>query len=258
METKTLLKKLGKKFPKSLSEPWDHPLKQVGNIKNDTKTILLCLDFDEIVYDFMEKNELLDKVDLIITHHPFIFGTFKKVIDSDEHKKELVLKLNEHNLCIYSYHTNFDTAKDGMNDALAARLELVDVKPLVNDKMARGGRLKEPMEVEEFSKYVKNKFNASYGLLLPYGKKIIESCAIIGGGGSSTYKAAQEEGYDIFISGDNVHHRRREIIADKYNYLDLPHEIERIFMEQMKNILLSIDPSLNIITFDHEIEPKVI
>ena len=54
------------------------------------------------------------------------------------------------------------------------------------------------------------------------------------------------------------HHARREVISYKFNYLDLPHEIEKIFMEQMKMILLEINPSLEIISLDHEVLPKVI
>ena len=44
----------------------------------------------------------------------------------------------------------------------------------------------------------------------------------------------------------------------KFNYLDFPHDIEKIFMPTMKNNLQSIDSSLEIITVDHEKLPKVI
>ena len=36
------------------------------------------------------------------------------------------------------------------------------------------------------------------------------------------------------------------------------HEIEKIFMPQMKKILLNIDPDLNIIIVDHEKIPTLI
>ena len=69
---------------------------------------------------------------------------------------------------------------------------------------------------------------------------------------------AQKEGYDIFISGDIPHHGRREVVLRKYNYLDLPHEIEKIFMPQMEETLLSIDPTLEIVKVDHEELPILI
>ena len=72
------------------------------------------------------------------------------------------------------------------------------------------------------------------------------------------YKIAIEEECDIYISGDAPHHVRREIVDSHFNYLDMPHEIEHIFMPQMKKILLNIDPNLEVITFDHEQLPKII
>lgn len=258
MKTKKLLVNIGKKYPKSLSEKRDFPLHQVGKIKEETKTILLCLDFDETVYKYMEDNNLLNKVDLIITHHPFIFGKYEEIIKNDTKKAQLVDKLLKNNLVIYSYHTCFDSAKDGMNDALAEALNLKNIHPLISNQMARGGELEKEMEIHEFAKYAKDKLNVSYGLLLPYGNKNIKTVAIIGGGGSSFYKDSMLESYDIYISGDCPHHIRRDIITNNYNYLDLPHEIEKIFVKQMKKILLGIDDSLNVIVVDHEKEPEVI
>ena len=47
MKSKSLFIKLGKKYPASLQEPWDHCLYQMGKSKENINTILLCLDFDE-------------------------------------------------------------------------------------------------------------------------------------------------------------------------------------------------------------------
>ncbi len=44
----------------------------------------------------------------------------------------------------------------------------------------------------------------------------------------------------------------------QFNYLDMPHEIEKIFMPTMKEILLVFDPTLEIKVVDHEKLPKVI
>ena len=81
---------------------------------------------------------------------------------------------------------------------------------------------------------------------------------IVGGGGSRDWVVARDEGCDIYISGDAPHHVRRSIVNEKLNYLDLPHEVEKIFMPTMKKILLSLDPTLEILMVDHEELPKVI
>ena len=259
MKTYELLKKLGKKFPKKIAKKYHDPVGlQTGKLKEDVSCIFLALDFDEIAFKFLEDNNLLNKIDLIITHHPFIFGKKKKVFEYDENKRILCEKIDAHNIPIYSFHTNFDEGIDGMNDALANELNLSNVKPLFGDPMARGGDLEFEMPVVEFAKYAKNKLKVDYGLLLDYGKPKIKKVAIVGGGGWHSFRIAQNEDYDIFISGDMPHHARREVISYKFNYLDLPHEIEKIFMEQMKMILLEINPSLEIISLDHEVLPKVI
>ena len=86
----------------------------------------------------------------------------------------------------------------------------------------------------------------------------VGSFGIIGGGGWSFYKEAKENGCDIYISGDVPHHGRREIISAKFNYLDVPHEIENAFMNKFKSVLLDINNDLNITTFVHEFPPELI
>lgn len=256
MKTKILLKKLSKYFPKSLAESYDHVGLQCGKLKEETNTVLLCLDYDEDVYDYILQNRLENKLDMIISHHPFIFGTRAKVLKNDPLKKELFDKTLALNIPVYSYHTNFDGGKEGMNDALTRELELIDIKPLENEPMARGGYLKEEMEIHDFAKYAAKKLNVNYGTLINKGIKTIKKVAIIGGGGWSSYLAAKNEGYDIFVSGDIPHHGRRGVVANKYNYLDLPHEIEKIFMKQFKKVLLSIDSELQILLVDQEDLPE--
>ena len=219
MKTNDLLKKIAKFYPKTIAKKYHDPVGlQTGKLKEETKTIFLCLDFDEIVYDYLEKNNLFNKIDLIITHHPFIFGTKYKVFKYDENKRELCALIDEKDIPIYSYHTNFDEGKDGMNDALARRLELIDIKPLEGDPMARGGKLPFEMNIEDFAKYAMNKFDVDYSMLLNYGKSTIKSVAVVGGGGWRSFSIAMKENYDIFISGDIPHHGRREVISNKYNF----------------------------------------
>lgn len=258
MKTKALLRKLSIFFPKKLAESYDYPGLQVGKLKEDTNNVLLCLDFDEDVLNYILSNKLENKLDLIITHHPFIFGNKKDILANDNNKNYLYHKMEELNIPIYSFHTNFDSGINGMNDALVEKLGLINTHRLISEPMACGGELPQEMDIKEFAKYALDKLNVDYGLLLNYGNKIIKSVAIIGGGGWRGYKAAQLESYDIFISGDIPHHGRRDVVANKYNYLDLPHEVENIFMEQMKKILLSFDNSINVSCLYQEQLPEVI
>ena len=257
MNTRTLISKIGKRFPKKTAEAYDFPGLQVGKFKDETKTVLLCLDFDKFVLKYMKDNNLLNTIDIIFTHHPFIFGKKRFVFEADPLKKELFEEIEKLNIPIFSLHTNFDLGKDGMNDALTELLGLTNVQPLIGDPVGRGGLLEKEMEINAFAKYAIEKLNVSYGQLTSAGTKNIRKVAIIGGGGWRSWKVAKEEGYDIFISGDIPHHGRRDIVNYEYNYLDVPHEVERIFMTQFKKILLSIDNSLEIICVNQEEEPTI-
>lgn len=254
MKTKSLIRKLASYFPKREKDSFDFVGLMVPPYKAETNRILLCLDFDESIL----KEALSFKPDLIITHHPFFFGNKKEILANNKERERCYLALREAHIPLTSYHTNFDRAKGGMNDLLAKKLNLQNIHPLISENMARGGILEKAMPIQEFTHYALKCLNADYGTLIAEGKKLIKTVAIIGGGGSREFTSALEEGYDIYISGDCPHHVRREIILSHYNYLDLPHEIESIFMEGMTKILLNIDQSLTIKSINHERAPYLI
>ena len=255
MNTNALLRKLAKQFPKRYAKAnHDYVGLMCGKLPEEVHKIFLCLDCDWEVFPLIKEA----KPDIVFTHHPFIYGTRARVLKHDESKKALYDELNKAGIPVYSFHTNFDTGKGGMNDALVETLELSDVQTPEQDIMMRGGKLKTAMKVVDFARYAKEKLNVEYGLLIAKGKPIVESVAIIGGAGSGRWRLAKELGYDIFISGDVPHHVRRDIVNGQYNYFDMPHEIEKIFMPTMKKILLDMDNSLEIIAVDHEKLPKVI
>lgn len=254
MKSRSLLRALACHYPKTLREKGDFGGLMAGRLPKEINRVLLCLDFDDEIFEEAKAFH----PDLILTHHPFIFGTPAKVMKADPIKAVLYQKVLKNGFCVYSIHTNFDSGTPGMNDALAKALGLSNIRLLPPSKMARGGDLPEEMEVHEFAKMAKKKLGVSYGFLIAKGKDHVKSVAIIGGGGWYSNELAQSLGYDIFISGDIPHHGRREVVLRHYDYLDLPHEIENIFVEQMKETLLEIDPSLEILSLKHEKLPEII
>ena len=49
MKTKALIRKLATRFPKRLADKGDHIGLMTGQLKEETRTIVVCLDFDEEV-----------------------------------------------------------------------------------------------------------------------------------------------------------------------------------------------------------------
>lgn len=256
MKTRSLIQQLYKYYPKSIAEAnEDFVGLMVGKLPEEVNRIMLCLDFDESI--FLEAVEY--RPDLIITHHPFFYGLKSDILKEDKHKKDLYKMLNKYGFNVFSIHTNFDGGTPGMNDALAKMLDLQDIYTPIDDEICmRIGYLKSEMPLREFVNYAKKSLHASYGLLIDKGPQTVKKVGIVGGGGSRFYKIALKEGCDIYISGDVSHHTRREMIIERMNYLDLPHEIERAFMPQLKEVLLGIDSSLDIKIVDHEKDPIIV
>ena len=256
MEKIKLFRELAKRFPKSIKSRGDRVGLMTGKLPEQINHILLCLDFDEFVLEMVKKMD--QKPDLILTHHPFIYGPRMTVLKHNDTKRRVCEAIDNLGIPVYSMHTNFDTGRGGMNDALAEALKLQNIRSLEKCKMARGGELERPMEIYEFALYANKCLNLEYSHLIHGGKNEIKTVAIVGGGGSREFRIALDEGYDIFISGDIPHHARRDVLAEHYNFLDMSHEIERIFMPQMKKILHEIDPTLKVEIIDHEVIPELI
>ena len=124
MNGRRLITLLGKRYPKSIAKKHgDYVGLMAGKIPQEINKILLCLDYDEEVHETAKKY----RPDLILTHHPFIYGTRNAVLKADPFKKALYEKVMKEGFCIYSMHTNFDEAPNGMNDALSKALGLSDV-----------------------------------------------------------------------------------------------------------------------------------
>lgn len=111
MRLNDLIDKIEKKYPTNLAYSWDNVGLLVGDYEKEVKKILVTLEANEKVID----EAISKKVDLIITHHPFIFSKINRV-NSGDLKGRLILKLIKNDISLYSMHTNFDIAKDGLND----------------------------------------------------------------------------------------------------------------------------------------------
>ena len=111
MQLKTLIKMVEKKYPLELAYEWDNVGLIVGDIDAEVENVLVTLEANESIIDEAIKND----IDLIITHHPFIFGKINRVSTND-FKGKLIHKAIKSDIAIYSMHTNFDIAFDGLND----------------------------------------------------------------------------------------------------------------------------------------------
>lgn len=123
---RNVVKKIEKLFPKKLAEKWDNIGLLIGDVNKEVKNILIALEVtSEVVDEAIENN-----VDMIITHHPLIFGSIKN-IKTDNPIGNMIYRLIKEDISVYSMHTNLDVAFGGTNDLLSDLIGLKDKKVLV-------------------------------------------------------------------------------------------------------------------------------
>ena len=111
--------------PLSYQESYDNAGLQVGNPRMEVTGILITLDVTEAV---LEEAERLG-FNLVLSHHPVIFGTLKSITGKNAVERILTSAIRKE-IAIYSAHTNLDAVLGGVNSAMADRLGLVNQRIL--------------------------------------------------------------------------------------------------------------------------------
>ncbi len=149
--------------PLNLAEKWDNSGLQTGQKDWSVKKIVIALD---PLCDVVEYACSID-ADLLITHHPLIFKPLSAVDFSTPTGKIIKMSM-ENKLAIYSAHTNFDSASDGLNDILAGIIGLKEVAVL--NKSAAQGKYKLVFytPTEQKNKVLKALFETPAGIIGNY------------------------------------------------------------------------------------------
>lgn len=184
--------------PFETQEKWDNSGFLVGDTDKPCKRIALCLD---ITSEMIEKAKELG-CDMIISHHPVIFGKTGSFL-----KDDLPFKLAVNGINAICAHTCLDIAQGGVNDVLAQLLELEDVTSVCMDGvvMPRAGRLKKPMNTREFAEFAKAKLGCD-AVRCNRIDKTINTVVLCGGSGGSFLPDVISGKYDAFVTGDAGHH----------------------------------------------------
>jgi len=125
MKLAELCSYLNQSVPPEFQESYDNSGLQVGDPVWDISSALITLDVTDEVLD----EAIAGRCDLIISHHPLIFGPLKSLTGKSITEK-LVIKALSHNVAIYSAHTNLDVIERGVSRKMAEKLNLQNVKVL--------------------------------------------------------------------------------------------------------------------------------
>ena len=109
--------------PPKVKMDYDNVGLLVGDPNANVTSILTCLDVtDTVVAEAIEKG-----CELIVAHHPLIFGKIGSINPTDEQGR-IIYKLIKNDIGLLVAHTNLDAALDGVSFVLANMLGLDNLR----------------------------------------------------------------------------------------------------------------------------------
>lgn len=109
----------------TLQEHYDNAGLITGSPGWECNGIICSLDATEEVVD----EALQKKCNMIVAHHPIVFGGLKK-INGKNYVEKTVIRAIKNDIAIYAIHTNLDNVVDGVNGKIATMIGLKNISVL--------------------------------------------------------------------------------------------------------------------------------
>ncbi len=237
VELNTFQKIIERCAPLDTQESWDNSGWQIRLGDDSVSKVLVALEVNEAVVS----EAIRQQVQLIVCHHPLIFGGIKKV----DHKNvtgNMIIRLVQHGISVYATHTPFDKCEGGNNDYLAQLLELSEIQPIPGDEsgICRMGVLSEAKTVQAVLEAFSNKTgqNIRSYRLIGSPDQMVCRIGMCTGAGSEFMELAAAAGCDLYITGDVKYHEAQHALELGITVADMGHfGSEEIFTANMAQIL---------------------
>jgi len=244
--------------PVDLAEDWDNVGLLVGDRLRDVGRVMTCLT----ITPSTAAEAIQQQADLIVTHHPMPFQPLRR-LTTETTAGRLLLDLIAARIAVYSPHTAFDSAPEGINQRLAAGLGLRGIWPLVPGESGqsrsgagRWGWLAEPLSLEQLAQRVKQFLAIERLQLVGDPGQTVRTVAVACGAAGEFLEAAQAEGCDCMLTGETRFHTCLEAEAAGIGLL-LPGHFasERFAVECLADVLAGQFSELEVWASRHERDP---
>ena len=142
-------------------------------------------------------------------------------------------------------HTNLDAAAGGVNEVLAQKLGLSDLKMLTEEKIGRIGTLKCEIPLVEFTRFVIESLGCN-GLRYTDCGKPVHRVAVGGGACGDYIPQAIAAGCDTFVTSDLRYHDFLDTTA--LNLIDAGHfPTENVICVPLADYLQKVFPAATVI-----------
>ena len=173
----------------------------------DISRVVVCLDATPAIANAAAQAN----AELIICHHPLIYRPMAKIQDSEPVGKT-VLVLAREGIALYAMHTNWDRAFGGINDTLARKIGLKDIRALGgsgDSQIPRIGAIS-PCTLQVLAARIAQVLDTSGENAVRYSgqfsERIVQTLAVCGGAGASFLTEAVAAGADALLTADIRHH----------------------------------------------------
>jgi dinuclear metal center YbgI/SA1388 family protein len=250
---------LGAFAPLELAEDWDNVGLLIGDRNSPARRIMTCLT---ITPESVE--EALDRrADLVVAHHPFPFHPLKRAT-TDTLEGRLLWMLAGARVSVYSPHTAFDSAREGINRRLAEGLGLVEVEPLVPPATSiepdvgggRRGRLSPSASLAQLAERVKTFLRVDRLQIVGSPDAPIERVAVACGSAGEFLAPAREVGCQCLVTGETRFHTCLEAQASGMALVLAGHyATERFAVEALADVLQRQFPDAEVWASGREHDP---
>ena len=218
MTVKQLYDALDKRIPKDLSCEWDNDgLMCCPDLHRQVRRVLITLDVTADAVTEAVRGEY----DVILSHHPLIFKGVKRINGEDIISDKLIT-LIKNGISVFSFHTRLDSVGGGVNDCLAALLELSDVQAFGEGGIGRIGVLPQKTDAESLARRVKELLGCE-GVVLSDAGLECHRVAVLGGSGGDEIAAAILAGADTYLSGEFKYHSLTDAPEMNINLIEAGH-----------------------------------
>ncbi len=191
--------------PFRLAEDWDNVGLLVGHRAQDVTKIMTCLT----VTPASAAEAIECHADLIVTHHPLPFMPTKR-LTADDTTGRLLLDLIAARIAVYSPHTAFDSALEGVNQRLAAGLGLRGITPLLPHAEGQGtgrwGWLVEPLTLAGLADKLKRFLSIERLQVVGQPQHSVRMVAVGCGAADELLEPARLTGCDAMVLGEARFH----------------------------------------------------
>lgn len=207
---------LDERYPPAWAEEWDRVGLVLGEPDAPVETVLCVVDcVPETVAQAIEIG-----AQVVVAHHPLLLRGVSTVAPTT-YKGRIVHDMIKRDVALAVAHTNADVANPGVSDALAARLELRELRPLRPSELAPGvgagrvGTLPTPMSLRELTERAAATLPQTAWGVRAAGdpERVVETVAVCGGAGDSYLADATASGADAYLTADLRHHPASENVA---------------------------------------------